>query len=408
VVTQGKFLISSTPPERESRSNIKMSLETIPDESLQRILYFVSDAQDFRSCELTCKKMQRIIRCDDQWKYCKGKWRGGVVTTNRDRACIHKNLGRIRETQRKDINNLTVGALSVNGWKKLVTDTIQCFRPHNNLAAYFLRGDTLAVIIEVMQFYMTEQLDLANRICIYRVRDNDEYPEISMDDYTLAERLLLGVQARPLETSFAQIFRCTEKRNVDDFPGAMALLGRSARDKIIRALALRAGVVKMTSVVYDLAWKSLVQLIIVLVTPACIELVDMSKVKSGRKRSLDTADMRMVPPPSLEQLDGILLYTPVPRQIQDAASRLGIGRVYGDSWLVCEGSTEEEEIAAAEAQYIIVKNEEGSSEEEYVSEEDDESRYEDSDIDFSEHEDDDCPDMLSSSDENDAAPICRL
>jgi hypothetical protein len=42
-----------------------MSLETIPDVCIQQILYFVSDPKDFRSVELTCRKMERIMRCGD-------------------------------------------------------------------------------------------------------------------------------------------------------------------------------------------------------------------------------------------------------------------------------------------------------------------------------------------------------
>jgi hypothetical protein len=394
-----------------------MSFETIPDESLQHILYFLRNAQDFRSCELTCKQMQRIVRRDDQWKYCGGNWIGGL-TTDRDRACVHENLGRIRETQetqRKDTSmDVIVGTLGVNGLKKLICDTIQCCLPVRLKGphAYFLRGDTLAVIVEAVQFYMTEQLDRANTVCIHRMRENDEYPEMSFDDYRLAEMLLLGVQMPYLSTNFGTYCLERDWRNnsidwrnnsIDDFPDAMTLLGRSARDKIIRNLAFRAGVVKMTSIVYDLAWQSLVQLIVVLVAPACIELVERSDFESGRKRSLDTTDMRMVPPPNPVQAGGIVLHTPVPRQIQDAASRLGIGRVYGDYWLVCEGSTQEEEIAAAEAQYIVNLDEKGSAEESEPTD-DDESQYEESDVDFSEHEDDDCPDMYSSSDEKDTAP----
>jgi hypothetical protein len=382
-----------------------MSIETIPDVCIQQILYFVNNAKDFRSCELMCKKMQRIIRCDDQWKYCGGKYIGGVLT-DRARACIHENLGRIRETQRKDTTmDAIVGTLGVNGLKKLVNDIIQCCLPQRLKAnhSYYLRGDTLAVMAEAVQFYMTEQLERASLISINRTRANNDYPEIRCDDYTLAETLLLGVQRRSLALSFRGFFTTAGGRHdIDDYPDTMTLPGRSTRDTVIRKLAFRAGVVKMTSTVYDFAWKSLIQLIVVLVAPACTELVEISRFESGRKRSLDTTDMRMVPPPALEQISGILLHTPVPRQIQDAASRLGIGRVYGDVWLVCEGSTEEVEIAAAEARYIVKMDEEGSAEDSESI--DDESHYEDSDIDFSEYEDDVCPDMLSPTDEKDTAP----
>jgi hypothetical protein len=371
-----------------------MSIETLPDVSIQQILYFLSDPKDFRSFELTCRKMERIIRCDEQWKHCEGLWRFGMIRTNRRRACIHENLGRIREiqgkargpiskplghirqTQETDTRKLIMDDLGVNDLKKLVNDTLQSFRPYNRLNfshAFFLRGDTLAVLVESLQFYMTEQLKRADLICEHRLGQN-EYPELSRDDYELAEQLLLGVHGQSLDMTFRHVlnFEALDMTQLDisDFD-VLTLLGRTTRDKIIRKLAFNTGVVQMRSSVYDLAWQSLIQLIVVLVTPACIELVGISELESGRKRSLDSSDMRMVPPPALEQSSGIPLHTLVPRQIEDAAIRLGIGRVCGDFWLACEGSTEEEEIAAAKAQYIVDENEDGSAEEEFESEEDD-------------------------------------
>jgi hypothetical protein len=382
--------------------NIIMSLETLPDVSIQQILYFLSDPKDFRSFELTCWKMERIIRCDEQWKHCKGLWRSGMIKTNRHRACIDENLikireiqgkadgpiseplGHIRQTQESFSRKVIMDDLGVNGWKKLVNDTLQYFRPENGLNgphSFFLRGDTLAVLAESLQFYMTEQFKRANLICDYRMERHrlTQYPDMSDDDYELAEQLLLGVHGQSLNLTFGHVLNLVERDNlgISDFD-VLPFLGRTMRDKIVRKLAFNAGVVQMRSSVYDLAWQSLIQLIVVLVTPACIELVEMSTLESGRKRSLDTTDMRMVPPPALRQIIGISLHTLVPRQIEDAASCLGIGRVCGDSWLVCEGSTEEEEVAAAKAQYVVVKNEDGSAKERSGSEEDDASHFEDS------------------------------
>jgi hypothetical protein len=389
-----------------------MSLETIPDVCIQQILYFVSDPKDFRSVELTCRKMERIMRCgdddddDEQWKHCQGSWRSGV-TTNRLRACVHENLGRIREIQgkpdgpiseplghirqtrqgkSKSTRNVIMDDLDVNDWKTLVNDVLQCFRSENRLHgtdAFFLRGDTLAVLVESVQFYMTEQLKRADLVSHHRLGRN-KYPEMSRDDYELAEQLLLGVHGQSLDSTFRRVLNFEDLSitylNTEDFH-VSTLLDRSTRDAIIRKLAFNAGVVKMESCVYDIAWESLIQLIVVLVTPACTELVQISEqLESGRKRSRDTTDMRMVPPPpALELISGISLHTLVPRQIEDAASCLGIGRVCGDSWLVCEGSTEEEEVAAAKAQYVVVKNEDGSAKERSGSEEeDDASHFEDS------------------------------
>jgi hypothetical protein len=187
---------------------------------------------------------------------------------------------------------------------------------------------------------------------------------MSGEDYELAEQLLLGVHGQSLHSTFGHVLNLEEHHfgiNEFDVP---PLLGRTMRDKIVRKLAFNAGVVQMRSRVYDLAWESLIQLIVVLLTPACSELIERSEMESGYKRSRDASDMRMEPPPASEQTGGISLHTIVPRQIEDAASRLGIGRVCGDYWLVCEGSTEEEEIAAAKAQYIVVENEDGSAQEE--------------------------------------------
>jgi hypothetical protein len=319
-----------------------------------------------------------------------------MIKTNRRRACIHENLGRIREiqgnprgpiseplghirqTQGTGTRNVIMDDLGVKDWKKLVNHTLHYFHPDiYGLHAFFLRGDTLNVLVEYVQFYMTEQLKRADLICTHRLGQN-EYPETHAADYELAEQLLLGVHGQSLDSTFRHVLNFDI--TINDFDVA-ALLGRLARDKIIRKLAFNAGVVEMRSCVYDLAWQSLIQLIVVLVLPSCTELIKRSYLESGRKRSRDTTmDMRMVPPPASEQADGISLHTLVPGQIEDAASRLGIGRVCSDLWLACEGSTEEEEIAAAKAQYVVEESKEESAKEEFGTEEDDASESEESGI----------------------------
>jgi hypothetical protein len=62
------------------------------------------------------QKMQRLIRCDDQWKCCGGEWLDGV-TTNRARACIHEILVGFRKPAGIPVWDLTVGVLGVNGFK---------------------------------------------------------------------------------------------------------------------------------------------------------------------------------------------------------------------------------------------------------------------------------------------------
>ena len=87
--------------------------------------------------------------------------------------------------------------------------------------------------------------------------------------------------------------------------------------------------------------------------------------------------------------------SPVPRQIENAASQLGFAnqRVHGEPWLVCEGSTEEDEVAAAEAAYMVDQDENATAEPDKDEESDNESHYEeDIDDSFSEYSDDECPD----------------
>ena len=269
-----------------------MSLtEGIPDRCLETILYFVSDAKDFRNCERTCQKLRRMLSNDAQWKYCKGVWRG-AVKTNRDRAFIDICIRQIRHYQR-NTKNCILSVLGVDGWKELVNEALQRFFPDSLKVnhGYILRGDTLAVLVEMVQDYLTDQLQRAHIVCLHRSKDLDVYPEMRHDDYLVLEILSTS---SIVETRFLSVSGGTSLNRSNMISVLSTLLDQSKRVKIVRKLAFRAGIVKLTNEVFDHVWKRMVQLVVLLLWPACTELVEMPR----RKVEVDASDIRRVPPPS--------------------------------------------------------------------------------------------------------------
>lgn len=140
------------------------------------------------------------------------------------------------------------------------------------------------------------------------------------------------------------------------------------RERIIRRLSWRAGIVEMENDVYELTWGAIVKFIFMLVEPACLNLVCVSshyETGFNNKRILRPGQtLRDVPPLPLFD-NGRLgaLYTAVPKQIEDAAlsvvGSLRPHKVYGNGWLVSgafDSPAERDlavnqEIANAEARY---------------------------------------------------------
>jgi hypothetical protein len=161
------------------------------------------------------------------------------------------------------------------------------------------------------------------------------------------------------------------------------VVDRPLQERIIRKLAFRAGIVKLSNDAYDPLWGKLMHYLELVISkvipqvehvmrseeswspppsPIGVEVVAISNKPGGnlhlRRKIEKCVDMRKVPPSNWcfgpgngtkKHVYICGLMVPVPAQVQHAASLLGLEApaVHGDPWLVREGSTEADERAEA-------------------------------------------------------------
>jgi hypothetical protein len=201
-------------------------------------------------------------------------------------------------------------------------------------------------------------------MCCYEPRSvltPDIFPVVTADQLKMQEALGNADLALEITT------------NVPEFPEAVEdatlLLSHAdpaLRDRLIRRLSHRAGIMRIDNDMFDMAWKIVVMLISLMIRPACDELrftAESSTRNQGRRRRLASHEtIRNVPPLSVFT-EGVVLHTIVPRQIEDAALSV-VGsllphKVYGEMWLVPDKEDDSSEwwdaqdtaIADAEACY---------------------------------------------------------
>ena len=140
------------------------------------------------------------------------------------------------------------------------------------------------------------------------------------------------------------------------FHHGMDHIAELTRDTIVRKLAYRAGVVKMSNLVYKKIWLGASHVLSLLLAPVIMEIyacegnVPFAEdfCPHARRVLTSLSDMRRIPPFARVHGDdrGPDL-TPVPAQVERSAKGLSLSDKVYELWLVEEGSTEEEERATA-------------------------------------------------------------
>ena len=116
-----------------------------------------------------------------------------------------------------------------------------------------LRGDTIAYLTEVIQGHMITRLEKAHRIAIESLRPADGYPAITASNFQLMDLLTLTGETSNefLHCSISRGHHNCRLISNDDCSDEQ-ILGSEERRKMVRALAYRAGVVKLSGEVFSI------------------------------------------------------------------------------------------------------------------------------------------------------------
>lgn len=336
-------------------------MEKLPIDTLKLTLSFVANVPDFLSCELACKKLSVALSDDMVWRTVSGPKKDPRIPTHRELANVQQNLTYIRQQQRSTSNIFLDVFNTANPsirWWPIITNVLRQFMPPHLASGparcYNLRGDTMGTLLEILLSFLVTSFERALEVCIVNCPD-DSYPTLQAAH--LRSQDVLCLHAVP-DHWCPCLFR--------SFPTGINVLDPViTRDKIIRGAAFRAGVTKMENDVYEVVGTSLFKFLVMLLESMCLQ-VSTLEVQFLEKRELASGESIRDVPPHADVLppdeddedrsdDGVLLLTPVPRQLEIAASRILPTfpfRIY-NHWLT-NGSPEEDEIALAEDEYSFV------------------------------------------------------
>jgi hypothetical protein len=344
-----------------------MSLQQLPVEVTAHILRYVGNAGDLLRCEKTCKTLRRILRDDAVWSSSPGG--------SRDNACHLRGYRKVRKYQ-KGSESILLEVLGVMRWKSLVAQALNLFFSHDPGLndSFFLRGDTSAVLMELVENFAIVQLQRALVVMNASIPvESQTYPSVTIRHWE-AQNELHSAFVPSRNSTYTPIFASVLLNPIprDAVLFLTKLLvgpGTTMITTIIRKLAYRAGIIKMDDGVFDLSWASLVSSIAALLRPACIQLTEAHSFHNVNILQIIRVEkgetMYTVPPyPTFSFCEGCgeqhpSSHTPVPGQIEAAAQSLSIPfKVYGDVWHCMPDSTEEDERAEAESEYCFLEEDE--------------------------------------------------
>ena len=405
---------------------------SLPDISIKEIFEYAGSPFDLLSCERTCRRFRDIVAEDDVWKvgeydrrkpipdiwpfeYIKSinEWPFDVGDSYRERSCINSTLLKVRYEQRFGVKNIILSVLSPDTIRTIIRVIINDNEMRDQLGLlcnaqgltfghegldFEIRGDTLGYLVELIQDLMIRKLESVMLISVHVSKVSGKYPILTVEDKSLCER----IQIEQKNDLFRGLGLNLGHAHVHD--RIAGILERECSDgdrfRLVRRLANRSGVVKMTDQFMEEAFYDVFILAIkILVSP----MICHSQLTYGKSYEVgESIDLWNDIPPTMKKNNGRHHCVIVPRQISESAKQLGLigdstDAVYGQEWVVSQGQNLEEEISRAKERYFVkgVLLEDDSS--------DDFMSLEDSVVDgeFSVYDDEECPDEGISSEEED-------
>ena len=364
-------------------------LTDLPFDVLQRVVIFAGiDTKTLLRVERACRALRDIVRNDKTWE-CVPVLQALEATlpehisqtveplalaffqSHREYACVTNAIRLSWKEQAFSEKNILVEEMGARQGQGLAVFVHRlCNRALFAFTGLDLedhqllfRADTLDTLAEITQESMIRILRRAHSTSCTVANATGQYPVLTVEN----------LHHEAANFVFNQSFLYDIDSNV------LELLPETLRDAIVRRLAHRAGIVKMTNEASDLAWDTLLHLILLLIRPASIELIftNTCDATTGARRLLAANEsVRTIPPLSKrEKCDCCnemrYIHTLVPQQIEDAAKSLGLPhKVYGDFWLLggleCEMTWENTRnalIAKAEEDYEFQTDDEEVEEE---------------------------------------------
>ena len=264
------------PKEVTSHSTsevLQPTLVRMPEGILINILQYAQESydmyrKDLLAVERTCKVFRDLLAKDETWGQLSNRQYGmfseyEYAPTLRERAFITMSLRGIRKYQKQDKNILLEYLGGADGvrravallLKKMDPGGITC-DPEGNCIdrgqyKISLRGDTIGYLTEIIQSHIITRLEKAHRIAIDKLRPGDGYPQITAKDLRLLDvldhELTLCSIARGYHA--CRTIKCAHTDwmwPLDNCRSDEEILSSKERGKLVRALAYRAGVVKMS------------------------------------------------------------------------------------------------------------------------------------------------------------------
>ena len=297
----------------------------------------------------------------------------------------------------------------------------------------FIRGDSIAYLTEIVEQHMARRLYNAWGAALFRSnpKESNPYPMLCERDIMFVDSIRAFDYGSINSCALCRTCRgrhCCTRLSFSDSPKIWEwpedncleedILGADQRHRMVRAIASRAGIVKLSGALFDSIAAEILHSMAIIVVQAfevsksqwchhenmglCFDYVngyifaeidddniveegDHSSHSSEQSHDYEVAYSNQPPPPP-ETLDeeGKQLCVIIPRQIKEAAVRIGMKPLLdSQSWEAAEGKSVDEEVKEARMMYHESSSEDDSSDEESDDEEEEEMKSnidEDADI----------------------------
>jgi hypothetical protein len=274
----------------------------------------------------------------------------------------------------------------------------------------FLRGDSIAYLTEVVEQHMVYRLYNAWSAAKFRSKppSSHPYPMLCEDDILFVDSIIASDFSKfHICAIYRHLHNCsrlcfTDSPKIwlwpDDNCLGEDILGAEQRQRMVRAIASRAGIVKLNGAAFDSIAAEILHFMATIVIDAfeaskslwcpCANVgtLGLDNLVAGNTGEAVAIDDEMIgeeecddasahsylesdyitnhpPPPGTLDEEGRHVCVIIPRQIKDAAVRIGMKPLLdSQSWEVSEGRTKKEEVNEAIALYGLSLDDDSSSE----------------------------------------------